>query len=249
MDDESADRSFTEPEAGPTWRQRAQLGALEAVLDPADTRGRKNRLIHRVHTRALNRTAGDVSGAIVLDFGCGTGRLSDWLNRRGANVEGVDATAEMVEVAEVNVPGVHFQAIGGPALPFADRHFDLVITAYVLQYYVQDMRIMSELVRVLKLGGEFIAIEQIAEDDALGRAGSVAAYEGMFREAGLRVIANSTIRLGDSRIVALAERLPVLARLPMVPWLVTMEARSREREPLTNGRYADAVFYATKAQA
>ncbi len=236
-------------EAGQSWAELAQLDSLASVLDPADRRGRKNRLIDRVHKRALGRAVGDVHGSSVLDFGSGTGRLSDWLVRNGARVEGVDITPEMVSVAQTRVPQARFHTIEGATLPFADGRFDLVVTAYVLQYYVDgDVRIAQELGRVLRGGGRLVAIEQVAEDD-IGRGGAIAAYEEMLRGAGLRLLEVSKIRMGNSRIVAMAQLLPVLARLPVVPWLVTREAKRLNEEPLTNGRYADVVFCTAKGRA
>ena len=136
MDDKSAETAFIQPEAGPTWAERAQLDPLAAVLDPEDRSGGKNQLIDRVHKRALGRALGDVRGTTALDFGCGTGRLSDWLVRRGAKVVGVDVTPEMVAVARSNVPRARFGTIDGRMLPFADGAFDVLISVYVLQYYV-----------------------------------------------------------------------------------------------------------------
>jgi ubiquinone/menaquinone biosynthesis C-methylase UbiE len=236
-------------EAGQSWAELAELDPLASVLDPADRRGWKNHLIDRVHKRALGHAVGDVHGSIVLDFGCGTGRLSDWLIRRGARVQGVDITQEMVAVARRRVPQADFQTIETSALPFADAHFDSIITAYVLQYYVaSDARITSELARVLREAGKLIAIEQVAEDE-IGRGGTVAAYEKMLVGAGLEVLDASAIRMGDSRILALAERVPLLASLPMMPRLVTEEAKRRKGSPLVGGRYADVLFCATKAPA
>ena len=247
MDEDSAATRFNEPEAGPTWRERARLDPLGAVLDPSDQQGTKNQLIDRVHKRVLARAAGSVSGATVLDFGCGTGRLSEWFVNRGASVDGVDVTPEMVAVAAARVPSARFQTIDGITLPFEQAHFDCVVSVAVLQYYVGgDMPMTRELARVLRPGGQLLAIEQVAASE-LGRGGPIGAYEKMLVGAGLQILDASVVRLGDSRIIALGQRFPRLARLPIVPWLVTTEARARASAPLTEGRYADAFLCATKA--
>jgi SAM-dependent methyltransferase len=233
-------------EAGQSWVDLAELDPLASVLDPADRRGGKNRLIDRVHKRALSLAVGDVQGSAVLDFGCGTGRLSDWFARNGAHVEGVDVTPEMVAVAQARVPQARFQTIDGLTLPFEEGQFDLVVTAYVLQYYVgDDGAIPIELGRVLRGGGRLIAIEQVTESD-IGRGGSVAAYERMLRDAGFDMVEASMVRVSHSRLTALAQRRPSLSRLPGIPRLVLREARRSPTVPLTDGRYADALFQASK---
>lgn len=231
-------------EAGQSWAELSELDVLAAVLDPADTRGGKNRLIDRVHKRALASAVRDIQGKAVLDFGCGTGRLSEWLVRHGARVDGVDATPEMVAVARKRIPQASFQVIEGSTLPFEDGRFDLVVTAYVLQYYVDgDGAIPRGLARVLRAGGRLVAIEQVTEG-RIGRGGSIHAYEHMLVASGFNAVEVSTIRLSDSRVLAVAQRRPALSRLPLVPWLVTADARRRAHEPLIDGRYADALFCA-----
>ena len=76
----------------------------------------------------------------------------------------------MVDVARANVPEASFHVVDGTAsLPFEDARFDVVVSVYVLQYYVgceeSDFR---ELARVLRPGGRLVAIEQVTESD-IGR--------------------------------------------------------------------------------
>jgi SAM-dependent methyltransferase len=233
-------------EAGTTWSDLARLDPLAAVLDPQDSLGRKNHLIDRVHKRALASAVGDVRGARVLDYGCGTGRLSEWLVEHGADVEGVDVTPEMVDVARSMVPDARFQVIDGTTLPFGDDAFDLVVTAYVLQYYVDgDASVTCEIARVLKPNGRLLAIEQITQSD-IGRGATLQAYEGMLKDAGFGGNATSLIRKGDSRVLGIATRVPLVARLPGVPWLMIREATRGQETPLSGGRYVDALFDAVK---
>jgi SAM-dependent methyltransferase len=247
MEHKPPEKRFDGPESGPSWAQRAQLEPLEAVLDPGDTRGDKNRLIDKLHKRALASAVGSVQGKNALDFGCGTGRLSEWLVDNGAEVDGVDVTPEMIAVARRRVPRARFQTIDGSNLLFADGRFDLVVTAYVLQYYVEgDGSIPRELARILRSGGRVIAVEQVTESD-LGSGGTRDAYERMFIAAGFTDVHVSPIRMSDSRIFGVVQRLPAFSRLPLVPWLMANEAARRSQRPLIESAYADTLFSATKA--
>ncbi|MHB1921616.1 MAG: class I SAM-dependent methyltransferase [Chitinophagaceae bacterium] len=48
-------------------------------------------------------------GQNILDLGCGTGYLSEIIRKSGANVFGVDASAEMIQQATKRYPEVHFE--------------------------------------------------------------------------------------------------------------------------------------------
>lgn len=246
MDDQPVEIGRHGPEAGPGWSKRAALDSLAAVIDPADVRGGKNRLIHRVHLRALSRSLGGVRGGGVLDFGCGTGRISAWLARNGAAVEGVDVTSEMVDAARTNVPEGSFHVVDGPSLPFEDARFDVVVSVYVLQYYVgRDESVLRELARVLRPGGRLVAIEQVTESD-IGRGASVRGYQWSFETAGLEVVRIDPVRRFDSRAVRVAQRFPSLSHLPALDWFAMREGRRVDMSALNGGSYADALICARK---
>src|SRR5262249_22477411 len=146
----------------------------------------------------------------VLDFGCGNGRLSKWLVERGAAVDGVDLTPEMVSAAREAVPEASFATIDGTTLPFRDDSFDVILAVYVLQYHVREDRgVARELGRVLRQGGRLLAIEQVTDSD-LGRGAPASAYEELFVNVGLRLVDVATIRLGTSPLAGLAGRYPLV---------------------------------------
>lgn len=64
----------------------------------------------------------------VLDAGCGTGRLSGALHRRGHRVVGVDADPTLIAAAEADHPGPSYVVADLAALDLDDR-FDLVVCA------------------------------------------------------------------------------------------------------------------------
>jgi len=232
-----------EPGVGPTWAERAKLPGLSSVLDPADPTGAKNALIDRLHRSALgcvDRSA----GRRILDFGCGTGRLTGWLGARGADVLGVDASPEMIEEARARLPSARFEVVDSGRLPVEGDAFDTVLSVGVLQYFVTDAlqleTIARELTRVLAANGQLVAIEQVHYGE-LERGGSLEAYRAGFAAGGLRATA-SAVRVSDSPIVGHAARWHSTAALPGLEWLVRFEARRITPETLVDGRYADYLF-------
>jgi SAM-dependent methyltransferase len=237
-----------EPPTGPSWSARAALPGLASVLDPADLLGAKNELIDRTHKSALASILGDVRGTRILDFGCGTGRLTHWLSNRGAQARGVDAAPEMVAAARRLFSNIEVEVAGIP-LPFESETFDTVLTVFVLQYPVTNAAELSatvlELARVLHRRGRLIAIEQVHGEGGLAWGAPAEAYASAMRNAGLRVTTQWPIRLGSSRFIRLVERRPRVALLPMLPRLIQREARRAGALTATMD-YVDTLFAAER---
>jgi len=97
-------------------------------------------------------------GGAVLDAGCGTGLLGDWLAIMGfAPVQGLDISAGMLAVAQAkgSYAGLHQAALGGP-LPFGDAAFDGVISTGVFTTGHVGAEGLAELVRILRPGGALV---------------------------------------------------------------------------------------------
>ncbi len=107
-------------------------------------------------------------GARVLDVGCGSGRHTAGAYRLpGARVVGVDtACADLVAARKrlqlherLNAHGGgrwDLCAANGLSLPFADGCFDLVLCAEVLEHVRDDGRVLAEIRRVLRPGGDLV---------------------------------------------------------------------------------------------
>ncbi|HEX5707411.1 MAG TPA: class I SAM-dependent methyltransferase [Pyrinomonadaceae bacterium] len=90
---------------------------------------------------AVMRLAGDVRGLRVLDAGCGPGRHSEQLIRRGARVTGIDVSDEMVALARARCGGRgEFRRADFARARFAPRSFDLVVASLSLMY-ARDVRL------------------------------------------------------------------------------------------------------------
>ena len=94
-------------------------------------------------------------GESILDLGCGDGQLTQRLLAAGARVTGLDLSPEMLEAARAR--GVDAREGSAEALPFADRSFDAVFSNAVLHWVRNQKAMMTEVRRVLKPGGRFVA--------------------------------------------------------------------------------------------
>jgi len=92
----------------------------------------------------------------ILDLGCGTGYLTDQIQKLGANVVGIDASPEMIEQAKGNYTDVRFAVADASNFHF-DQPFDAVFSNAVL-HWVQDQDSMMKCVYdSLRPGGRFVA--------------------------------------------------------------------------------------------
>lgn len=99
------------------------------------------------------------AGKKTLDLGCGTGRTTAPIKKRGAEVIGVDVSAPMVEKARDFHPDVDFEVMDALDLRFPDNHFDFVFFSFNgldnLHPVSKRLKAMKEIRRVLKEGGIF----------------------------------------------------------------------------------------------
>jgi len=112
-------------------------------------------------------------GERVLDVGCGTGRLAEWMaTRTGPNVVGVDPLPERVALARQRAPNLRFEVARAEELgAFADGSFDAACLSAVFHWIEDKARALAELARVLRTGGRLGITTRAAE---LQRAGTLA---------------------------------------------------------------------------
>lgn len=99
---------------------------------------------------------GEVTGAEILDVGCGAGHYLAELLARGARVTGIDASATLLEHARgrVHDPSVlRLHDLEGPLDFAADNAFDGIVCALVIHHIVNRRQLLSEMRRVLRPDG------------------------------------------------------------------------------------------------
>ena len=94
-------------------------------------------------------------GERILDVGCGDGALTERLVAAGANVVGVDSSADMVRAAKDR--GLDARLVDGYTLEF-DSEFDAVFSNAAMHWMKRDPdAVVAGVYRALKPGGRFVA--------------------------------------------------------------------------------------------
>jgi ubiquinone/menaquinone biosynthesis C-methylase UbiE len=101
--------------------------------------------------------------ARVLDIGCGSGWATRLLAGYAAEgrVTGIDISDEMIQLAREqskSFPNVDYEVASAESLPFADDEFTHAFSMESLYYYRDLPRALSEIHRVMKVGGLFCAV-------------------------------------------------------------------------------------------
>ena len=109
-------------------------------------------------------------GERVLEVGVGTG-LSLPLYPPSVRLTGVDLSREMLEKARArvqrrglaNVEGLH--EMDAHAMDFPDASFDKVVAMYVISVVAHPERLLAELRRVCRPGGEIFIVNHVRSDN------------------------------------------------------------------------------------
>jgi SAM-dependent methyltransferase len=122
-----------------------QLRLVKRSLKKKD----KLRLLEKSIPVSAHRTA--------LDLGCAQGILSYFARRRGGFWVHADEDLANLRTAK-NILEHGLVQLKGESLPFRDGSFDLVLCLDYLEHVDRDDRTLAEVSRVLKAGGEFVAV-------------------------------------------------------------------------------------------
>lgn len=89
----------------------------------------------------------------LLDLACGDGLDLSYYKKFTNHLYGLDASAELVKIAQQKNPGANIQVGLFESIPFADNYFDVVVSKYAIQTSRNLNPIISEIHRILKPGG------------------------------------------------------------------------------------------------
>ena len=199
-----------------------------------------------IHDRIVEALAIE-PGARVLDVACGTGGVALRAARAGAEVTGIDISADQIakarRAAEEEGLAIRFDEGDCQELPYGDAEFDAVASAFGAVFAPDQERTAGELARVCRPGGRFALTAWPADEwsEVHARAGRVFVEDVDAREwakeAHVRALLGDAFDLefqaGEWRVEAdSGEALWELASTSMPPlraWLAGLDADARAR--------------------
>jgi trans-aconitate methyltransferase len=114
------------------------------------------------------------AGERILDLGCGTGHLTAQIAERGAQVIGIDRSAEMIATARRNYPRLRFEVADAESFRFPEL-FDAVFSNAAIHWMKDQRAVATSIWQALKPGGRFVA--------EFGGRGNIRSIETALRRA------------------------------------------------------------------
>ncbi len=116
------------------------------------------------YSRLFAEFLGPLASGRLLDIGAGTGIYFKALAPHGREIDALDHSADMVEIAARYCEAAGFRHIhprigSAESLPYEDGSFDTVIELDTLHHVADPDRALSEIARVLKDDGRFLVFE------------------------------------------------------------------------------------------
>ena len=198
--------------ANTDWRETDRVTAEGNPRRPEGEAGRAMLArMNESHARLVDWGLSHIdlhAGDTVLDIGCGGGNTLARMAERvtEGHLVGIDYAETSVEASRAfNAPLIEagrMEILHGSVehLPFADEHFDAVVTVESFYFWPNPEECLKEVTRVIKKGGTFLLLAEIYGRDDLPESirEKIAGYaltnptpeefERLFRAAGFAVV-------------------------------------------------------------
>lgn len=119
---------------------------------------------------------GNVKGKNILDVGCGTGRYTVTLAKKGAEVHGIDISKGMLRVARKKSKrlGIKYRIVSMLKIPYRNNVFDIVISNLALDHVKNYKKALSEMLRVCNPKGKIVI--STMHPDFIGKKKTIAPF-------------------------------------------------------------------------
>lgn len=132
----------------------------ESAAEDYDVLARK--IVPELYSGFVEAVARELRSGKVLDVGTGPGYVPIEIAKRaeGVFVEGIDLTRKLIKIAERNANEaglsgkIHFEVGNATNMRFEDNSYDMVISTGAMHHWKYPARVIDEMCRVLRPGGE-----------------------------------------------------------------------------------------------
>ncbi len=237
------------------WDQLAKYDSTASVIDPNDKKGYKNLYIRSLITKILFDTLDNIPmNSMVLDFGCGTGQNFPTMEALSLNTIGLDISHSLLLQAKNNWRQTSATCIqyDGIHIPLREESIWSTITYVVLNYLIDDQemtRCLTEVNRVMKPNGIFIAIEQTTRKhrtnyNEMKCQRTQEEFIDLFNKSGFTCISRRSVRRGHFPLIY-AIRYGLIPK-KFFPFCAFLESLIGKILPTPLFDYADTVFILKK---
>lgn len=138
---------------------------------------------------------------VLLDFGCGIGRLSKLVAKKSKFVIGVDSSEQMISKAKAlnSVTNISYLTIEKNLSFIQDESISKIYTCWVLQHVSDEAldNYLKEFYRILKVDGTVVILEQTStKNNQFGRVivqRKNSDYVSLFKQAGFQIVLSKKI--------------------------------------------------------
>lgn len=103
--------------------------------------------------------------SLILEVGCGDGKISQWLSLNDFEIEAIDISKEAINIAKENKSGVDYICGDVFSLKRSDKYYDVIFSLHVMEHIENVADSLKEIYRILKKDGKLIV--RIPNSDSL----------------------------------------------------------------------------------
>lgn len=130
----------------------------------------------------------------VLEVGSGPGGNLDYLSTRGAiEIAGTDISQNMVDLSHklLSIKNIKVKKTDGRTLPYANKSFNLVFTATVLQHNTDELNLKALISEICRVSGSEVFIFERIENKIMGHESNIGRpieyYSSLFMTHGFQL--------------------------------------------------------------
>lgn len=120
----------------------------------SDLYTQKHAFVH-LYGEALLTLLNPQAGERILDLGCGSGELTQQIAEQGAQVIGIDTSAEMLARAHAQFPTIDLYQMDATNMSFTEP-FDAIFSNAVIHWVSDYEAAVQQMAKVLKPGGRLV---------------------------------------------------------------------------------------------